>query len=125
MGQRITNFKTKRDGRGKGLAAAGVSSCVAVSGGSNRRRDMRLRLFDDGVERRRVADGQFAEHLAVQLDAGGHEGGDEAVVAQAALAQGGAEARDPEGSEVPLLLLALLVGVDVGLAGEFEGGPVI
>src|SRR4051812_30411721 len=86
---------------------------------------MRLCLFDDGVERCRVADGQFAEHFAVQLDAGGDQGGDEAVIAQAALAQGGAEAGDPQGAEVPLLLLAVLVGVDVGLAGEFECGPII
>ena len=66
-----------------------------------RRAGLRLRLadvraghFDDRVEGGRVGDGQLAEHLAVQLDAGGAEGGDEAVVADAALPQGGAEARD-------------------------------
>src|SRR5690348_13883186 len=52
---------------------------------------MRPGEFDDGVEGGRVADGQFAEHLSVQLDPGVDKGGDEAVVADAALAEGGAE----------------------------------
>src|SRR5439155_25640544 len=81
---------------------------------------MRADGLDDGVERRRIADRQLAEHLAVQRDAGCRQRGDEAVVVHAALLQGGIEARDPQRSEVTLLLPAVAPGVLVGLAGELQ-----
>src|SRR5258706_8462978 len=87
-------------------------------------RQMRADLFDNAVEGLGVADGQFAEHLAVERDAGGDGGGDEAVVGDAALAEGGVEAADPEGAEVALLLAAVAVGVFAGLEGELEGDAV-
>src|SRR5690348_6247277 len=73
-------------------------------------RQVRPHLFDDGVEGGGVGDGEFAEHLAVEGDAGGGGGGDEAVVGDAALAQGCVQAGDPEGAEVALLLAAVAVG---------------
>src|SRR5881409_3432821 len=74
----------------------------------------------DRIERGGVADGELAEHLAVQLDAGGDGGGDEAVVVDPALSQGGAEAGDPERAEVPLLLAAIARRVGAGAAGELD-----
>src|SRR5438105_6264584 len=85
---------------------------------------MRPNLFDDGVEGCRVGDGEFAEHLAIQRNPGVVQGGNEAAVADAALFDGRAEALDPEGAEMSLLLTAVAVGVDAGLADEFLCGAV-
>lgn len=82
-------------------------------------------LFADGVEGGGVGDGDFGEHLAVELNAGGDEGGDEAVVGDVAQVDGGAEAGDPELAEVALFLATVAIGVDVGFAGEFEGLAVL
>src|SRR5258708_12325614 len=82
---------------------------------------MRLHKLDDGVERRRVADRQFAEHLAIELDAGGECGRNESVVGDAALLKSGAEARDPQSAEVALALAAVAGGVGAGFAREFDG----
>src|SRR5438874_8024545 len=85
---------------------------------------MRLDQRDHGIERSRVADCELAEHLAVQLDAGQRKCRDEAVVADAALAEGGVEAGHPEGAEVPLFLPAVAVGVPPGTHDELDGRPV-
>src|SRR5881628_3700575 len=76
--------------------------------------------FDDRVERGRVADRQLAEHLAVERNARRRQRGDEAVVVDAALLEGGVEAGDPERAEMPLLLPAVAPGVLVRLAGELQ-----
>ena len=49
---------------------------------------VRTDFFDDRIESRGVCDGQLAEHLAIQLDAGGDQCGDEPVVMHVA-ARGG------------------------------------
>src|SRR5712671_3076856 len=77
--------------------------------------------FDDSVEGGDVADGQLAEHFAIELDGGG----DEPVVVDAALLEGGVQARDPEGAEVALALAAVAGGVGVGLAGELDGRAIL
>src|SRR5690606_28103301 len=51
------------------------------------------------------------QHLAVQGDAGLHQAVDEAAVAHAVDAGRGVDARDPQGAELALLLLAADVGV--------------
>ena len=81
-------------------------------------------LFDDGVESGGIADGQFGEHLAVQLDAGGDECGDEAVVVDAAGLEGGVEAGDPEGAKVAFVLAAVAIGIYAGFGDEFLGDAV-
>src|SRR3954470_7160437 len=83
-----------------------------------------LGLLDDGVEGGRVRDGQLAEHLAVEGDAGGGEGGDEAAVLDAAQLEGGIEAGDPEGAEMALLLAAIAVRVDACLLDELLGDAI-
>ena len=85
---------------------------------------MRLGLLDDRVERRGVDDRQLAEHLAIQLDPRRHQCGDELAIADAALPEGGVQAGDPQAAEVTLLLPAVAVGVDAGLARELYGGAV-
>src|SRR5207248_1193393 len=82
--------------------------------------NVRTALLDDGVEGLGVADGEFREHLAIELNAGADQGGDEAVVVDAALTKRRAEARDPEGAEMALFLATVAISVDVGLAGEFQ-----
>src|SRR5690348_10749881 len=81
---------------------------------------MRAGQLNDPIERSRIVDGQFAEHFSVQLDTCGHQGGDESVVADPALANRCAQSCDPELAEMPLFLPSIAVGVDAGLAGEFE-----
>src|SRR5437764_703064 len=82
---------------------------------------MRAGLFDDGVENGRIDHRQIAEHLTVERDSRGNQRRDEPVVVDPALAQRGVEAGDPELAEVALALPAVAVGVDAGLAREFEG----
>src|SRR3954451_1993078 len=86
---------------------------------------VRSRLLDDRVERRGIRDGDLAEHLAVEGDTRVDQGRDESAVADPQLPASGTQARDPQLAEQALLLLAVLVGVDVGLAGEFQGRSVI
>jgi len=56
---------------------------------------MRASLLDDRVKRRRIGDRQFAEHLAIERDAGEVQGGNEPVVRDAALLEGSVQADDP------------------------------
>lgn len=81
---------------------------------------MRADFFNDGVEGCGIDDREFAEHLAIEFDAGQDERGDESVVVYAAGAEGRTEPGDPEGSEMPLALAAVAVCVYAGLAGEFD-----
>src|SRR5687767_5886469 len=85
-----------------------------MSGSGSRRRAARLRDrrtgdLDERRERRGVRDRDVGEDLAVDLDAGGLEPLDEAVVGHAVLTSGGVDAGDPELPEVALALLAVPV----------------
>src|SRR5437763_12939751 len=86
----------------------------------SRVRQMRLDLFHDRIKSGRVGDGQVAEHLAVQLNAGFGQSWNEAIIVNPALLEGGVEARDPQGAEVALFLAAVAIGINAGLAGEFQ-----
>src|SRR3954451_2913946 len=73
-------------------------------------------------ERLGVAHGYVGQHLAVEFDAGQLQAVHELAVAQALLAGGGVDARDPEAAEVALLVapvaVGVLVGLEQGLLGE-------
>src|SRR5690606_7328776 len=67
--------------------------------------------FDDLGEGLRIADGDFAEALAVQVDAGLLQQVDELAVSQPIGASRGADAGDPELAEVALAQGAVKPGV--------------
>ena len=71
--------------------------------------------LDQRRERSRVGDGEVGEDLAVDLDAGQAQAGDEAAVAHAVLAGTGVDALDPELAEVTLAGPAVAVGVLQGV----------
>ena len=56
----------------------------------------------------------FGQRLAVQLDAGPLQAGDELAVAQAAHPAGGVDADDPQPAELALADPAVAEGVDAG-----------
>src|ERR1700733_1711205 len=87
--------------------------------------NVRPSFLDDRIERRWGGDGDLAEHLAIQFNAGGNQRGNETAVVDATLFQGGIQARDPQAAEKSLLLLAMLVGVHVGFASELQSGAII
>src|SRR5271156_2379199 len=80
-----------------------LSCCGVVADGG-------LGLGDEGGESSSVVHGNVGEHLAVELDTGGLEAVDELRVADAVDLGGGVDAHDPEGTVLPLLLLAAAVG---------------
>src|SRR5882757_6904922 len=84
----------------------------------------RQRLLRDLDERRegvRVVHGQLGEDLAVDLDVGGLQTLDEAVVRDAVGAGSGVDPLDPELTEVALALLAVVVVVDQGVGDLLLG----
>src|SRR5262245_48175679 len=70
--------------------------------------------LDDPGKRLGVVDGDLGERLAVQLDVGPVQAGDQLAVAQAAHPAGGVDADDPEAAELALARLAVAVRVDAG-----------
>src|SRR5205823_13461329 len=74
--------------------------------------ERRFGALCDRTERLRIADGELREHLAVEVDLRLAQPGNELVVRQPVLARGRVDADDPEPPEVPLLVLAVAVGVD-------------
>src|SRR2546423_6114766 len=81
---------------------------------------MRPHLLDDRIEHRRFADGQLAEHLAIELESRRGKRGDETIVVDPALFQRRAQTRDAQRAEVPLLVSAVAIGVNVRLARELQ-----
>src|SRR5262245_21463673 len=77
-------------------------------------RQCRFSFFDDGVEGGRVVDGQFTQALAVELEFGFREAGDEFAVAQAAFATGGVDADDPQLAKFALVCAAIAEGECLG-----------
>ena len=72
---------------------------------------LRNRVLDERREGGWIGDGEFAEHLSVDLDALLVDLVHEIAVANAVLAAGGADSDDPELSEITLLLSAVAEGV--------------
>src|SRR5438270_11940351 len=87
--------------------------------------NMRARLLDNRVKRRRITDRQLTQHLSIQRDPRSNQRRDKAIVIDPACPERRVEPRDPELAEISLLQLAMLVGVNVGLAGEFQGRAII
>src|SRR5690606_11044019 len=105
--------KTKR-GRTRALPRCvyHVTLGAAIAAhGSTLRRESAFRLFGQRRKTLRVVHGNVRQHLAIQGDAGLHQAVDEAAVAHAVDAGRGIDARDPQGAELALLLLAADVGV--------------
>lgn len=99
----------------------------AVSGSALCGRDVGLMLlsdFDDGVEIVGVMDGQFAEHFAIEFDAGLFECEDEAAVLNAPHAAGGRQAGDPQPAEIALARSTIAVGEAAGPDNRFLGRSV-
>ena len=90
-------------------------------------------LFADSVfclsgqcrERLGLFDGQIGENLAVEFNARELQTMHERAVAQALLAGGGVDARDPEAPEVALAVAAVAVRVRVRLHDRFLGALVV
>src|ERR1700758_1775813 len=83
----------------------------------------RFCLADDGLERRRFADREIGQHLAVNRDAGFGEAGDEAAVVEAKRTNRGVEALNPQSAKAALAPLAVAIGVLVGLLDRLLGNP--
>src|SRR5208282_5945256 len=92
-------------------------------GGALRRLgQMALGLFDDRGEGRGLGDCELGQHLAVDLDPGRREAGNEPAVGQPVLARRRVDPLDPQGAELAFAVLAVAVGVlhrpvDRGLGG--------
>ena len=69
-----------------------------------------LRLLAQRRKSSRIVDRQIGQDLAVQLDAGLLQAVDELAVADAVQLGGGADAHNPDGTVLALLLLAAAVG---------------
>src|SRR5207249_520784 len=107
--------RSPRPGGGRtrpGCSALGGVGLRRPGAGSAHGCERRLRLVDDQLERLRVRHGQVGEHLAVELDARLSAAGHELVVREPLASRGRVDADDPQTSEVPLLRLAVAVGVD-------------
>jgi hypothetical protein len=78
--------------------------------------------FEQTVETGRVVNGDFAHHLSVQADVGLSQGGNEAGIADASHAAGGAEPGDPQSSEfafsIPSVAEREASAADIGFLGE-------
>ncbi len=69
------------------------------------------RLFHQSRERGGLGNGEIGQDLAIHLDARFRQPVDKSAVGDAVEAAGGIDALDPEGAEIPLLLLAADIGV--------------
>src|SRR5262245_11877863 len=107
--------------------AASRSSASTARTGLRRRAGRALRQRGELAEGLRVVERQRREHLAVDLDRGRLEPCHQAAVRQPVPAARRVDADDPQAAELPLLLLAVAVGVGEpaldGLAGLAIGLP--
>src|SRR3954454_9175360 len=101
------SFSLSRD-----VITARPSRRASGGGGFGLSLERLLRLARELGERRRVGRGEIGEDLAVELDAVRLQAGDELVVREPVRARTRVDAHDPEPAEVPLLVLAVTVGVD-------------
>src|SRR6185312_130791 len=96
------------------------------------RKDLRLGLIHQSLERGGLMDGKLREHLTVDLDPGLREPAHKSAIGEAVFAAAGVDALNPEGAEIPLLQLAADIvvlqrlidgrvgGRDVALAAAIE-----
>ena len=89
-----------RSPRASATSRAGAEGCVAVGAMPGRFRPGSIRVglgeLDDLPEGRGVADGEVGQDLAIDLDVGLLEAGDELAVGQAVLARRGVDPDDPQ-----------------------------
>src|SRR5262245_3679102 len=90
---------------------------------SLRRFELRGGLLAQRLEPRGILDGKVGQHLAVDGNAGLVEAVDKAPVGHAVLAHRGIDALDPQGTEGPLLALAVAVAVLQRLFDRLFGNP--
>src|SRR5258708_27224779 len=107
----MTTSKTSQKNRGATAQAAGAL-----------RRQRRLGLLGDRLERRRLGDGEIRQHLAVDRDARLRQAVDKDAVGHAERAHRGIDALDPERAEGALLALAVAEGILAGLLDRSLGG---
>ena len=85
------------------------------------RRQRGLGLLDDHLERRRLADGEIGQHLAVDRDPGLAQARDKSAVGKVERAHRRVEPLDPQGAERALAPLAVAERVLVGLLDRLLG----
>jgi len=83
-----------------------------------------LRGFKDLVEGGGVGDGDFAEHLAVQVDVGPSEVADERAVSDASLLAGSRYSSYPESPEIAFPGLAVASGHNASAKSFFDSDAV-
>src|SRR5205814_2511354 len=83
-----------------------------------------LRLLGQALKAGRVFHRQLGQDLAVEFDSALFQAADKPAVAEAVLLGGGADAHDPDGAELALLLLASGVGKLEGALHRLFGGAV-
>src|SRR5262249_2821439 len=106
--RRAVRTARRRAGSGVRRTPPGGGRSRAVCSGGQRR----LGLLRELRERVGVADREVGEHLAVELDVGRLQPGDELVVREAVRAGAGVDPNDPEPPERALAVLAVAVRVD-------------
>src|SRR5437899_4068499 len=80
-------------------------------------------LTHDRFERRRLADGEVGQHLAIDHDPGLAEAADKSAVGQAERAHRRVEPLDPQRAERALLSLAVAIGVLLRALDRLLGDP--
>src|SRR5690606_4940629 len=102
-------------GKTRGADGASVHALLFDARRCGLRRQRRLGLLDDRAESGAVVHRQLGHDLPVQLDPGELGAMDELRIGQALGAHRGVDPLDPQRAEVPLLNLAVAVGVLPGL----------
>src|SRR6266699_149178 len=87
----------------------------APSDFTNSRRQRRLGLLGNRLERRRLADGEIRQHLAVDGDTRLGETVDKSAVGHAKRTHRGVQALDPQRAKSAFLALAIAEGILPGL----------
>src|ERR1700719_1847502 len=85
--------------------------------------ERRFCLADDRLERRRFADREIGQHLAVDRNTGFGETGNEAAVVEAERADRGVEALNPQSAKAALAPLAVAIGVLICLLDRLLCDP--
>ena len=106
-------------------AQAALCPCLRVPGGSRDPSRAACTFLTISAKARGVVVGDGGQHLAVHLDAGLLQPGDEARVGQAVLAHRGVDALDPQAAELALLVAPVAVGVLQRLLQPLQRDPVI
>jgi hypothetical protein len=81
--------------------------------------------LNDGIERLRIVDGNFTEHLTVQGDIGLFTAINKLAVPYPALPACGAQSNDPQAPEIAFSAFAIDSGVDVRAESGFFGKTIL